>query len=250
MSLESDQIPGVFKGVLALGVLIMLTHAFTIAKAGDGPIGLWGAAARGDIGEITRFLDSGVDINGNKDGYGLTPLMWAAGNAHLEAVQVLIDKGAEIDGKGRDGRTAVMCTAWESALIDQKSSGKNYSEVLKLLLEKGADVNAKDEVGRTALMWAAGRGNLKALRLLLKKGADVNAKDRSGGTALMGAASRGRTVLGWTIGKGHLKVIEALLEKGADLNAQDDTGRTALEMARQDGYKAVEQFLETRVATE
>jgi ankyrin repeat protein len=99
-------------------------------------------------------------------------------------------------------------------------------------------------------MWAAGRGNLKALRLLLKKGADVNAKDRSGGTALMGAASRGRTVLGWTIGKGHLKVIEALLEKGADLNAQDDTGRTALEMARQDGYKAVEQFLETRVATE
>lgn len=96
-------------------------------------------------------------------------------NATLEEVEELIRKGADVNAKNEEGRTALMYAA---------EFNKN-PEVIKVLLTNGADVNAKDKDGETALMSAvAFNKNPEVIQVLLNNGADMNAKDEIGRTAL------------------------------------------------------------------
>ena len=75
-----------------------------------------------------RFLTSsnGPDL---KDSYGRTPLSYAAGNGHVPAVQLLLEKRADIDFKDNDRRTPL----WYAA-------EKGHVAVVQLLLDKGAEI--------------------------------------------------------------------------------------------------------------
>ena len=57
----------------------------------------------GDIAIIETMLSHGLDIN-SKDSDGDTPLMIAALNGKMEAVNYLLDKGADPFLKGDNGR--------------------------------------------------------------------------------------------------------------------------------------------------
>ena len=56
------------------------------------------------------LLDKGADIE-SKDNYGQTPLSWAAERGHEAVVQLLLDKGADIESKDDDGRTPLSLAA-------------------------------------------------------------------------------------------------------------------------------------------
>ncbi|NIM06561.1 MAG: ankyrin repeat domain-containing protein, partial [Deltaproteobacteria bacterium] len=53
------------------------------------------------------------------------------------------DRGADIDARDNDGKSALIMAAL-----------MGHADSVKLLLEKGADVNAHDNGGRTALSLA------------------------------------------------------------------------------------------------
>src|SRR5208283_3661627 len=99
--------------------------------------------------------------------------MWASRFGHLGVVQVLLAKGADVNAKMGNGRTALMVASsnafdWIYHLehLDQRL------DVVQALLAKGADVNAKDNDGATALMLASSSGLLDVVQALLAKGAD------------------------------------------------------------------------------
>lgn len=118
------------------------------------------------------------------DDRGRTALIWAAEGGYEAVVQLLLEKGANVNAKEDREKTALHRAAWGG-----------HEAVVQLLLEKGADVNAKDRYGSTVLHMAA-RGGYKAVaRLLLEKGADVNAKDGHDRTALHVAAVGGHEAL-------------------------------------------------------
>ncbi|RYP60125.1 hypothetical protein DL771_010613 [Monosporascus sp. 5C6A] len=74
---------------------------------------------------ITGRLEYGRDFAARK---GQTPLSWAAENGHMEIVQLLLDKGAELDSKDETyGRTPF---SWAAA--------NGHMEIVQLLLDKGA----------------------------------------------------------------------------------------------------------------
>ena len=66
-------------------------------------------------------------------------------------MKLLLEKGADVESKSRDGRTPLSWAA---------ESG--HEAAVKLLLEKGADVESKDGVGQTPLLWAEERGGCEA----------------------------------------------------------------------------------------
>jgi Ankyrin repeats (3 copies)/Ankyrin repeat len=97
-----------------------------------------------------------------EDSYGRTPLSYAAEKGHEAVVELLVEKGAELEAKDKDyGRTPL---SW--------AAEKGHEAVVKLLLDKGAELEAKDyNYGQTPLIWAVEKGREAVVKLLLEKGA-------------------------------------------------------------------------------
>lgn len=88
----------------------------------------------------------------------------AAKNGHNEAVQLLLENGADITARDNNGKTALHDTT------------KNRHEAVALLLiKKGAYITAKDRYGRTALHEVLDNKHEMVARLLLTE-SDVEAK--------------------------------------------------------------------------
>jgi ankyrin repeat protein len=119
-----------------------------------------------------------------------TPLLEiAAQNNHTRVLSLLLSKGANVDGRGVYGYTALM-----------RAASRANVEAVSLLLGAGADPNLRDTVfGDTALHKAAvpaGRRFQEAedvaerrrqtVRLLLQKGADRSIRNSRGRNALEG----------------------------------------------------------------
>ena len=158
-------------------------------------------------------LMKGADVNGSQAS-GWTPLMLASYKGYKEIVELLIAKGADVNARDDNGKTALL----EALNPMHRELEKNDKEIAKLLIAKGADVNAKNNNGQTPLMFAANTGCKDIVELLVAKGADLNVRNEFGDTLLMLAAAYGR----------HRDVAELLLAKGADINAKNEKGNTAL----------------------
>jgi ankyrin repeat protein len=149
-------------------------------------------ACLGDLGRIECFIKQGADVNEKSGSNNITPLRGAAELGHVYAAKLLLDKGADIDARDKEGRTVLMVAA-EFGLL----------EVTRFLLDNGADVNAEAE-GLPALSRAAREGHLEIVKLLLEKGADVRAEPSPGWTALQMAHEGG-----------HEEIAELLKAHGA-----------------------------------
>ncbi len=78
-----------------------------------------------------------------KDSFGRIPLTLAAGAGDcqsLEIIRILLENGADIEGRDDSGKTALFYA------IQMKNI-----EMVRLLIESGADVKTKDHQGNTPL---------------------------------------------------------------------------------------------------
>lgn len=157
------------------------------------------------------------------DGYGRTPLWYAAETENRAVVEVLLANN-HADVKNSDGWTPL---SW--------AARNGHKVVAQLLLAKdGIDVNSQDSLGMTPLLYAAERGHETIVQLLFAKGGvDLNTKSMEGRTSLLYAAKIG-----------HEAVVQLLLaQHDIDVNAEDQYGGTPLTYAVQNGHKAVCQLL-------
>jgi len=108
----------------------------------------------GHIERVQRMVEKGADVN-ERDNYGRTPLHIATIHNHTLDMRVLIDLGAEVNGQDYQGRTALMYAAKDS-----------HSEAVALLVSKLADVNIQDEEGMRAYELAKQGGNSDLVNFL------------------------------------------------------------------------------------
>ncbi|GFG17785.1 hypothetical protein IFM61392_10218 [Aspergillus lentulus] len=147
----------------------------------------------------------------------------AASHGHRSVVQLLHEKGANINVYSKDGTPLVMAAA----------AGRG--DVGEYLLENGADVHTNDKYGYTALHKAARVGDVKAVKALLEYEANVD---------YVGDENEDRnTALLLAVQEGHEDVVTLLLEKGANARHVNACDETALQLAESSGREEVARLL-------
>lgn len=147
------------------------------------------------------------------DIYSNTPLINAAYNGHLDIVQFLVEKGADINQTNLHGSSALLTalrfkhkTVADYLLaqpnIDAKSASvisydafvyavfNGYLDIADQLWTKGRDLNKKYTEENTLLHMCTMDNNEASIRWLLAHGANPSAKNRFGMTPLVVAANR------------------------------------------------------------
>ncbi|MGA9751094.1 MAG: ankyrin repeat domain-containing protein [Acidobacteriota bacterium] len=126
------------------------------------------AAMQGRIDMLRTLLAAGGMVNVHVGAMSDTPLMFACQARSLSCVKLLLEKGADVNGRNALGRTPIM------------AAGRAISQIL---IEHGADINAKDRQGITTLMFVTMLGDVGGVSFLLKEGADPTLADWKGWTA-------------------------------------------------------------------
>ena len=188
----------------------------------------WDPVATAIQSDLTAMLEKLFTLGFSQEDYyigdkefELTPIQHAAYSNKPEVLQMLLQRGANINApaRGLDGHIGGM-TALQAALY------QGHMHIAMDLLRAGADVNAP--LGSTAaLHYAAASGNLQIVLTLLKAGADVNAFNNTlYPTALHEAAANG-----------HLQIAMELIRAGADINTLGvgEHPETVLEVAAKRG---------------
>ena len=163
----------------------------------------------------------------NKSGW--SSLHLAVNGKHMEAVQVLIDHGADIRARNDAGDDVMLLSA-KNGNVDMvrifsakgssiqvmnlgdytrplhQASGAGHLALVQHLLSQGASLEFGDIEGNTALHHAATNGNLEIVEELLSRGALIDSKNKSDETALHLATK-----------ENHLTTVEYLIEKGANI---------------------------------
>lgn len=166
---------------------------------------------------IQLGADVNIATNEKDDEYqGNTPLMLASYLGYISVAAMLIQNGAKVDARRKDGATAAFL-----------ASQNDHLEILKLLIQENPNAaDQKGYEGRTPLITASLSGHLNIVRYLISLSqTNINSQDNFGFTSLIIAAYRN-----------DIELVKLLLENGADRSIKDyavngSTENTALDYA-------------------
>jgi len=211
---------------------------------------IWTAARRGDVDLLRTLIEEEKNDVNEGDEDGSTPLHWAAYFDRLEAINYLLQRGANIDAPNtKESQTplhwACIGKSLKSMLLliqegaDTSKSDKRgydclvhacqYGNVLmahNLIVKQGFSVSHRDAEGHTPLHWAAYQNHETVARLLLSLGADIRSVD-----------NEGLTPMHWASLKGHFQMVQFLILNGGEVQAVDADGYTPLDLATQKNMK-------------
>ena len=163
----------------------------------------------------------------------------------LEITQILLEQGADVNAKSKEGWTAL-----------NEAVQKNDLKMAKLLVSYGANLNAQldSPLGKTTLHIAVKYGNKEMVKMLLENGAEIDAifsrpetplyhslfynKKENFETLVKFGANvnhiippNGNSLLHYAIKKNKLDFAEILLLNGASIETESKNGWTPLHIA-------------------
>jgi Acyltransferase family/Ankyrin repeats (many copies) len=108
------------------------------AETDDGS--LIAAVRKGDASAVRERLDGGADVAAPDSKLGVTPLAWAALHGDVETLRLLIERGADLNARNRDGSSPLHSAAFVGRV-----------QAVGLLRDRGARADARDGGGGTPI---------------------------------------------------------------------------------------------------
>lgn len=108
-----------------------------------------------------------------KNSNGQSPLSISSSNCFLVGMQLLVERGANINLQDAFGRSPLH-------LVVENANSDKHHESIDYLLQNGANPCVQDLQGRTPLHIAASVGCVECINKLMEHNADPNVKDHSG----------------------------------------------------------------------
>lgn len=168
------------------------------------------ALVSGDLQRLQRQIIKAADLDERLPD-GTTALHLAADLGMLEALECLLQHGADPELFDKDGRAPVHC-----AVYPYHGDGQLSWQCCQLLQASGAQLSrpCRNSVGATPLHLACRRHYHKTVEFLLDQGADIEALDKEGNSPVF-----------W-VHSDDLALYKILLDRGARLDAVNHAGQT------------------------
>ncbi|USP74194.1 hypothetical protein yc1106_01468 [Curvularia clavata] len=187
---------------------------------------------------VIRMIECIPDVNEERSGEGATLMHAAVLSRNHELVDLLLQKGADMNSRDKYGFTPFIIAC------------PTPPEDFDFIISRGADAFAVDRLGRSTLYHAAAHGSMESVRYLLDLGAASDEKNNS--LSIETTEHRGWTPLIAAITKKHEDIALYLLERGASAtHYTNDKKRTALHYASlYSMHKLVDKILSDPTASE
>lgn len=184
--------------------LDIFLYRFAVRRGNNSGL-LW-TAYHGSFPLVRMLLDMGVNPRTTRTtSTHMTALHFACASGHQSIVEVLIQRGADVNARASTGITPL-----------HEAVFAGFEDITRLRLEHREDLN-----GRTALHIACYFGFTSIVQLLLDTGISIEARDR-----------RHRTPLHYTLQvdednfwNGNLRTVELLLQRKANIDAWGNGSR-------------------------
>ncbi|HQR05092.1 MAG: ankyrin repeat domain-containing protein [Proteobacteria bacterium] len=142
-----------WEGNISLMEYLVSRGARVNAMNAHGEQALMMAAWKGQKAAVAWLLDHGAQVS--RPGLQWSALHYAVFAGHGEVAQLLMARGADVNGRAPNGSTVLMMAAREG-----------HEALAHTLLEAGADPRPVNERGDSALSWAMRYNNLRIARLI------------------------------------------------------------------------------------
>ena len=242
------------------------TRRMNLKSALPGPIP---SGTVDSIDMIKKMLAKGVDVNarmtrnGMKDGQrsrfnrlGATAFLLAAKGTDIEAMQVLVEAGADPNIKNAENTTPLMVAAgvdiWNPGEDGGSLPGQEDEvlEAVTICVVLGSDVNAVNDLGVTALHGAAYRGVNIVAEYLVEQGAKLDARDMNGW--IPWAIADGFSYSNFYKAQKHTAALLAsyMAARGMSIDGEAIPGSVCLDCYTSAGYVQSELERDTRMEAE
>jgi len=203
--------------------IIFLFYILSISLFSTVKSGIYYSVCTNDIIQVKQFIGAGVDLN-KKDYDGDLALILAAQNNNLEMIKILLENGADINGRSKYNRTALM-------------EVKNL-DITEFLLNKGADIELKDGGGDNVFLLTSHLCLIDKALILLENNATIDSRNYLSQTALL------KVFYNPIINEEKkLAYIKMLIDNKANINIRGNDFKTAYVLSNERGYETISNLL-------